>query len=117
MHIVQYYTCIFVVCTSLCDQIAVLKRDTSFKDSEINALKSEIEKLKKEKESNQIKIDKFENASKSLDRLIGSQISDNSRKGVGFVSYNGVSTLQPTGLFALPTIDLSNSSLETSSNT
>ncbi|GJT21503.1 putative ribonuclease H-like domain-containing protein [Tanacetum coccineum] len=51
--------------------------------SEINALKSEIEKLKKEKESNQIKIDKFENASKSLDKLKGSQISDNSRKGYG----------------------------------
>ncbi|GJR81951.1 hypothetical protein Tco_0152736, partial [Tanacetum coccineum] len=94
-----------------CDQIVVLKRDTSFKDSEINALKSEIEKLKKEKESNQIKIDKFENASKSLDKLIGSQISDNSRKGVGFVSYNVVPP-PPTGLFAPPTIDLSNSSLE-----
>ncbi|GJR09008.1 hypothetical protein Tco_0791660 [Tanacetum coccineum] len=67
-----------------CDKIAVLKRDTSFKDSKIIALKSEIEKLKKEKESNQIKIDKFENASQSLDKLIGSQISDNSRKGVGF---------------------------------
>ncbi|GKA61065.1 putative ribonuclease H-like domain-containing protein [Tanacetum coccineum] len=94
-----------------CDQIAVLKRDTSFKDSEINALKSEIEKLKKKKESNQIKIDKFENASKSLDKLIGSQISDNSRKGVGFVSYNAVPP-PPTGLFAPPTIDLSNSGLE-----
>ncbi|GJY74682.1 putative ribonuclease H-like domain-containing protein [Tanacetum coccineum] len=68
----------------LCDQIVVLKRDTSFKASEINALKIEIEKLKKEKESNQIKINKFENASKSLDKLIGSQISDNSRKGVGY---------------------------------
>ncbi|GJS97060.1 putative ribonuclease H-like domain-containing protein [Tanacetum coccineum] len=32
---------------------------------------SEIEKLKKDMESNQIKIDKFENASKSLDKLIG----------------------------------------------
>ncbi|GJU82740.1 hypothetical protein Tco_1285105 [Tanacetum coccineum] len=95
----------------LCDQIAVLKRDTSFKDSEINALKSEIEKLKKEKESNQIKIDKFKNASKSLNKLIWSQISDNSRKGVGFVSYNAVPPL-PTGLFAPPTIDLSNSGLE-----
>ncbi|GJR64013.1 hypothetical protein Tco_0010078 [Tanacetum coccineum] len=93
------------------DQIVVLKRDTSFKDSEINALKSEIEKLKKEKESNQIKIDKFENASKSLDKLIESQISDNIRKGVGFVSYNVVPP-PPTGLFAPPTIDLSNSSLE-----
>ncbi|GKC54555.1 hypothetical protein Tco_1077300, partial [Tanacetum coccineum] len=46
-----------------------------------------LERLKKEKESNQIKIDNFENASKSLDKLIGS-------------------------LFAPPTIDLSNSGLE-----
>ncbi|GJY34987.1 ribonuclease H-like domain-containing protein [Tanacetum coccineum] len=94
-----------------CNQIAVLKRDTSFKDSEINALKNEIDKLKKEKESNQIKIDKFENASKSLYKLIRSQIFDNSRKGVGFVSYNAV-PLPPTGLFAPPTIDLTNYSLE-----
>ncbi|GJR00809.1 putative ribonuclease H-like domain-containing protein [Tanacetum coccineum] len=70
-----------------CDQIAVLKRDASFKDSEINALNIQIEKLNKEKESNQIKIDNFENASKSLDKLIGS-------------------------LFAPPTIDLSNSGLK-----
>ncbi|GJT47075.1 ribonuclease H-like domain-containing protein [Tanacetum coccineum] len=71
----------------------------------IIALKSEIEKLKKEKECNQIKIDKFENASKCLDKLIGSQISDNNRKGVG---YNAVPP-PPTGLFTPPTIDLSNS--------
>ncbi|GKE34800.1 ribonuclease H-like domain-containing protein, partial [Tanacetum coccineum] len=45
--------------------------------------KTEIEKLKKEKESNQIKIDNFENASKSLDKLIGIQISNNNRKGYG----------------------------------
>ncbi|GKC91195.1 ribonuclease H-like domain-containing protein [Tanacetum coccineum] len=63
-----------------CDQIVVLKRDTSFKDSKINALKR-------------------------------SQISDNSRKGVGFVSYNVVLP-PPTGLFVPPTIDLSNSGLE-----
>ncbi|GJW60448.1 hypothetical protein Tco_0109783 [Tanacetum coccineum] len=68
----------------LCDQIDVLKRDASFNESEINALKIQIERLKKEKESNQIKIDNFENASKSLDKLIGSQISDNNRKGVGY---------------------------------
>ncbi|GJW06535.1 ribonuclease H-like domain-containing protein [Tanacetum coccineum] len=90
------------------DQTAVLKRDASFKDSEINALKIEIEKLKNEKESNQIKINKFENASKSLDKLKGSQISDNSRKGVG---YNAVPP-PPMSLFAPPTIDLSNSGLE-----
>ncbi|GKA79785.1 ribonuclease H-like domain-containing protein [Tanacetum coccineum] len=92
----------------LCDQIAVLKRDTSFKDLEINALNTQIEKLKKEKESNQIKIYNFKNASKSLDKLIGSQISDNNRKGVG---YNDVAP-PPTGLFVPPTIDLSNSGLK-----
>ncbi|GJY41906.1 ribonuclease H-like domain-containing protein [Tanacetum coccineum] len=91
-----------------CDQITVLKRDALFKDSEINALKIEIEKLKNEKESNQIKINKFENASKCLDKLIRSQISDNSRKGVG---YNDVPP-PSTGLFAPLTIDLSNFGLE-----
>ncbi|GJZ74097.1 hypothetical protein Tco_0638243 [Tanacetum coccineum] len=70
--------------------------------------KSKIEKLKKEKESNQIKINNFENASKSLDKLTGSQIFDNNRKGVG---YNVVPP-PPTGLFAPLTIDLSNSGLK-----
>ncbi|GJX25281.1 putative ribonuclease H-like domain-containing protein [Tanacetum coccineum] len=72
-----------------CDQIDVLKRDASFKDSEINALNIQIEKLKKEKESNQIKIDNFENASKSLDKLIGCQISDNNRKGFQQPEFKG----------------------------
>nr|GEW11654.1 hypothetical protein [Tanacetum cinerariifolium] len=94
-----------------CHQIDVLKRDASFRDSEINALNLQIEKLKKEKERNQIKINNFENASKSLDKLIGIQIPDNSRIGLGFTSYNVVAP-PPTGLFAPPTIDFSNSSLE-----
>ncbi|GJU17913.1 retrovirus-related pol polyprotein from transposon TNT 1-94 [Tanacetum coccineum] len=59
-----------------CKQLAVIKRDISYKDSELSMLKSELEKLKQEKESNQLKIEKFDNASKSLDKLIGSQITD-----------------------------------------
>ncbi|GJV26442.1 ribonuclease H-like domain-containing protein [Tanacetum coccineum] len=94
-----------------CDKIAVLKRDASYKDLEIIALNAQVENLKKEKESNKIKIDSFENASKSLDKLIGSQIFDNNRKGVGFDSYNVVAP-PPTGLFSPPTINLSNSGLE-----
>ncbi|GJT42426.1 ribonuclease H-like domain-containing protein [Tanacetum coccineum] len=94
-----------------CEQLAVLKRDISYKDSEISVLKSELEKLKKDKESNQLKIEKFDNASKSLDKLKGSQIPNKSRKGLGFVSYNAVSP-PPIGLFSPPTIDLSNSGLE-----
>ncbi|GKA10538.1 hypothetical protein Tco_0689971, partial [Tanacetum coccineum] len=94
-----------------CEQLAVLKRDISYKDSEISMLKSELEKLKQEKESNQLKIENFDNASKSLDKLIGSQIPDKSRKGLGFVSYNVVPP-PPTGLFSPPNLDLSNSGLE-----
>ncbi|GJU11640.1 hypothetical protein Tco_1134036 [Tanacetum coccineum] len=101
--------CVWIV-LSLCLTFCGFKklRDASFKDSEINALNIQIEKLKKEKESNQIKIDNFENASKSLDKLIGSQISKNNRKGMG---YNDVPP-PPTGLFAPLTIDLSNSGLK-----
>ncbi|GKA07203.1 hypothetical protein Tco_0686427 [Tanacetum coccineum] len=70
-----------------------------------------LEKLKQDKESNQLKIKKFDNASKSLDKLIESQIPDKSRKGLGFVSYNAAPP-HPTGLFSPLTIDLPNSGLE-----
>ncbi|GJR49717.1 putative ribonuclease H-like domain-containing protein [Tanacetum coccineum] len=93
------------------EQLVVLKRDISYKDSEISMLKSELEKLKQEKENNQLKIEIFDNASKSLDKLIGSQITDKSRKGVGFVSYNVVPP-PPTWLFSPPKFNLSNSGLE-----
>ncbi|GJT59424.1 hypothetical protein Tco_1002957 [Tanacetum coccineum] len=48
------------------DQIAVLKSDASFNEAEIIALKSYIEKLKKEKEDNLLKINNYDNATKSL---------------------------------------------------
>ncbi|GJR78598.1 ribonuclease H-like domain-containing protein [Tanacetum coccineum] len=94
-----------------CEQLVVLKRDISYKDSEISMLKSELEKLKQEKESNQLKIENFDNASKSQDKLIGSQITDKSRKGVGFVSYNVIPPPH-IGLFLPLNLDLSNSGLE-----
>ncbi|GJY41596.1 putative ribonuclease H-like domain-containing protein [Tanacetum coccineum] len=71
----------------------------------------ELEKLKQDKESNQLKIENFDNAFKSLDKLIGSQIPDKSRKGLGFMSYNVVPP-PPAGLFSHLNIDWSNSGLE-----
>ncbi|GJU59767.1 hypothetical protein Tco_1237533 [Tanacetum coccineum] len=79
--------------------------------STLSVFKGELEKLKQEKESNQLKIENFDNASKSLDKLIGNQIPDKSRKGLGFVSYNVVPP-PPTRLFSPPKLDLSNSCLE-----
>ncbi|GKA78514.1 putative ribonuclease H-like domain-containing protein [Tanacetum coccineum] len=94
-----------------CDQIAVLKRDVSFKDVEISVLKSELEKLKQDKESNQLKIENFNNASKCLDKLIGSQIVDKSKKGLGYDSYHVVPP-PPTWMFLPSKLDLSNFGLE-----
>nr|GFB81780.1 hypothetical protein [Tanacetum cinerariifolium] len=67
----------------------------------INVLKSKFEKVKQEKEGIEFKIKKFNNASKSLNKLIGSQITDNSKKGLGYYAvppphpliYNGPTKL------------------------
>ncbi|GJR73098.1 hypothetical protein Tco_0085463 [Tanacetum coccineum] len=87
---------------------AVLKSDASFNEAEIIALKTYIEKLKKDKKDNLIKINNDDNDTKSLDKVIGSQLVDNNKKGLG---YNVVPP-PPTGLFAPPTIDLSHSGIE-----
>nr|GEY78728.1 ribonuclease H-like domain-containing protein [Tanacetum cinerariifolium] len=82
------------------------KRDISIRDSKITVLKSKLEKISKEKDDLDIKIKKFENASQSLDKLIGSQITDNSKRGLGYVGYNAI--LPPhTGRFSPLIINLS----------
>ncbi|GJX45330.1 putative ribonuclease H-like domain-containing protein [Tanacetum coccineum] len=62
----------------------VLKREVACKDYEINVLKSEFEKVKQEKDGIDFKIEKFDKASKDLDQLLGSQITDKSKKGLGY---------------------------------
>ncbi|GKD20072.1 hypothetical protein Tco_1221775, partial [Tanacetum coccineum] len=54
------------------------------KDYEINVLKSEFEKVKQEKDGIEFKIEKFNKASKYLDHLLGSQITDKCKKGLGY---------------------------------
>ncbi|GJR02529.1 ribonuclease H-like domain-containing protein [Tanacetum coccineum] len=46
----------------------------------ITELRKKLEKIQKEKDSIQFNVDKFENASKSLDKLIECQIDDNCKK-------------------------------------
>ncbi|GKD35321.1 hypothetical protein Tco_1250830 [Tanacetum coccineum] len=66
------------------EEVAVLKREVACKGHEISVLKSEFEKVKQEKEGIEFKIEKFDSASKSLDKLLGSQITDKSKKGLGY---------------------------------
>ncbi|GKF58399.1 hypothetical protein Tco_0171936 [Tanacetum coccineum] len=65
-------------------EVAVLKREVACKDYEINVLKSEFGKVKQEKEGIEFKIEKFDKASKDLDKLLGSPITDKSKKGLGY---------------------------------
>ncbi|GJZ37469.1 putative ribonuclease H-like domain-containing protein [Tanacetum coccineum] len=66
------------------EEVAVLKKDVAYKDYEINVLKSEFKKVKQEKEGIKFIIKKFDKASKDLDQLLGSQITNKSKKGLGY---------------------------------
>ncbi|GJT41036.1 ribonuclease H-like domain-containing protein [Tanacetum coccineum] len=74
-------------------------------------LRKKLKKLQKEKDSIQFNVDKFENASKSLDKLIECQIVDNCKKGLGYDKYNAVSPPY-TGNFMPLTPDLSFTGLD-----
>ncbi|GJS88060.1 putative ribonuclease H-like domain-containing protein, partial [Tanacetum coccineum] len=91
------------------EEVAVLKREVACKDYEINMLKSEFEKVKQEKEGIEFKIEKFDNASKSLNKLLESQITDKSKKGLG---YNVVPPPHPLIYNRPKKLDLSYSSLD-----
>ncbi|GKB49849.1 putative reverse transcriptase domain-containing protein, partial [Tanacetum coccineum] len=66
------------------EEVAVLKREVGCKNSKINVLKSELEKVKQEKDGIDIKIEKFDKVSKDLDQLLGSQITDKIKKVLGY---------------------------------
>ncbi|GKB46166.1 putative ribonuclease H-like domain-containing protein [Tanacetum coccineum] len=91
------------------EEVAVLKREVACKDYEINVLKSEFEKVKQEKEGIEFKIEKFDKASKGLDKLLGSQITNKSKKGLG---YNVVPPPHPLIYNRPKKLDLSYSGLD-----
>ncbi|GKE05197.1 retrovirus-related pol polyprotein from transposon TNT 1-94, partial [Tanacetum coccineum] len=77
----------------------------------IRELRKKLEKVQKEKDSIHFNVDKFENASKSLNKIIECQIVDNWKKGLGNEKHNAV--LHPyTGNFMPLTPDLSFTGLD-----
>ncbi|GJZ14651.1 ribonuclease H-like domain-containing protein [Tanacetum coccineum] len=83
--------------------IKVLKFEIECKDIAIRELGKKLEKAQQEKDSIQFNLNKFENASKSLDMLTDSQIVDNCKKRLG---YNAVPPPYTKKIMA-PTPDLS----------
>nr|GEX61713.1 putative ribonuclease H-like domain-containing protein [Tanacetum cinerariifolium] len=71
--------------------INVLKVEIQMKDIAIKKLRRKLELAQKEKDNIQLSVDKLENASKSLNKLIDCQIVDNCKKGLGYENYNDVS--------------------------
>ncbi|GKA52593.1 homeodomain-like protein [Tanacetum coccineum] len=89
-----------------CERIRVLERDLELRDNKIENLKNELEEVKKEKESIDFKIEKFDNASKDLDCLLGTQRSIKDKKGLGLNEYTAVPP-PPAQVYSHPKNDLS----------
>ncbi|GJX74171.1 retrovirus-related pol polyprotein from transposon TNT 1-94 [Tanacetum coccineum] len=93
------------------ENINGLKWDIQIGEITIRELRKKLEKIQKEKDGIQFNVDKFENAFKSLNKLIECQIVDNCKKGLGYEKYNAVLPLY-TGNFMPPTPDLSFTGLD-----
>ncbi|GJV02821.1 putative ribonuclease H-like domain-containing protein [Tanacetum coccineum] len=91
------------------EEIALLKRSVGHKEYLMGLLRTELEKVKEEKEGFEFKIAKFEKSSKDLDQLLASQITDKSKKGFG---YNAVPSPHPLILNRPTPLDLSYSGLQ-----
>nr|GEX30028.1 hypothetical protein [Tanacetum cinerariifolium] len=93
------------------EDIKVLKVEIQMKKIAIRELRKKLKIAQKEKDVIQLTVDKFENASKSLNKLIDYQIVDNCKKGLGYENYNVVSPPY-TRNFMPPTHDLSYTGLD-----
>nr|GEY35153.1 hypothetical protein [Tanacetum cinerariifolium] len=97
------------------EDIKVLKVNIQLKEIAIRELRKKLEIAQKEKDGIQLNVEKFENVSKSLNKLIDCQIVDNYKKGLGYENYNA---FQPsyTGNFMPLTPDLSFTGLDEFAN-
>nr|GEY71800.1 hypothetical protein [Tanacetum cinerariifolium] len=93
--------------------MAFLSSSSDSKSKEIASreLRKKLEIAQKEKDEIQLNVEKFKNASKSLNKLIECQIVDNYKKGLGYENYNVVPPPY-TGNFMPPTPDLSFTGLD-----
>ncbi|GJY20898.1 hypothetical protein Tco_0393464 [Tanacetum coccineum] len=92
------------------EEIALLKRSVGHKEYQMGLLRDELEKVKQEKEGFEFRLHKNLNKSaKDLEQLLGSQITDNSKKGLG---YSAVPPPHPLILNRPTPLDLSYSGLD-----
>ncbi|GJW43328.1 hypothetical protein Tco_0072127 [Tanacetum coccineum] len=88
-----------------------LKFEIHIGEIAIKELRKKLKIVQKEKDDIQLNVDKFEHASKSLNKLIECQIVDNCKKGLGYENYNAFPPPY-IGNFMPPTPDLSFTGLD-----
>nr|GEZ82503.1 hypothetical protein [Tanacetum cinerariifolium] len=76
--------------TSSTSDSKVLKAEIQMKEIAFTELRRKLKVAQKEKDSIQLTVEKLENTSKSLNKLIDCQFVDNCKKGLGYESYNAV---------------------------
>ncbi|GJY89622.1 ribonuclease H-like domain-containing protein [Tanacetum coccineum] len=99
------------------EEIALLKRSVGHKEYQIGLLRAELEKVKQEKEGFEFKIAKFDKSAKDLEQLLGSQITDKSKKGLEEFKEPEVNEYGPRDSSLKPTIDCDKESDNSKENT
>ncbi|GJU78985.1 hypothetical protein Tco_1276055 [Tanacetum coccineum] len=68
------------------EDIKILKLDIMVRDNALTELRKKFEKAEKEGDDLKLTLEKFENSSKNLSKLLDSQVSDKFKTGVGYDS-------------------------------
>ncbi|GKC55025.1 ribonuclease H-like domain-containing protein, partial [Tanacetum coccineum] len=68
------------------EDIKILKFDIKLRDNALTELRKKFEKAEKEIDDSKLTLEKFENSSKNLNKLLDSQVCDKFKTGVGFDS-------------------------------
>ncbi|GJQ90477.1 ribonuclease H-like domain-containing protein [Tanacetum coccineum] len=68
------------------EDIKILKLDIMLRDNALTELRKKFEKAEKERDDLKLTLEKFENSSKNLSKLLDSQVSDKFKTGVGYDS-------------------------------
>ncbi|GJZ40603.1 putative ribonuclease H-like domain-containing protein [Tanacetum coccineum] len=66
------------------DDIKILKLNIMLRDNALTELRKKFEKAKKERDDLKLTLEKFENSSKNLSKLLDSQVSNKFKTGVGY---------------------------------
>ncbi|GKB35030.1 hypothetical protein Tco_0879972 [Tanacetum coccineum] len=68
------------------EDIQIIKLDIKLRDNALTELRKKFEKAEKERDDLKLTLEKFENSSKNLSKLLDSQVSDKFKTGVGYDS-------------------------------